>query len=89
MFGCTVKRNIVNTNVYKTKISVAATLLYPRNNETAKRRFPTTLRSDDACHAGKRLIRSIQDIPRIPQCFVQISDTLRLQDRRRLFHKGT
>jgi hypothetical protein len=42
MFGCTVKRNIVNTNVYKTKISVAATLLYPGNNETAKRRFPTT-----------------------------------------------
>jgi hypothetical protein len=66
MFGCTVKRNIVNTNVYKTKISVAAALLSPSHNEIARNIFPSILRTDDACHAGQSLVCFIQDIPRTP-----------------------
>ncbi len=88
MFGCTVKRNIVNTNVYKTKIGDAAALLSPSHNEIAPNIFPSILRTDDACDAGQSLVCFIQDIPPIPRSLVRISDTSRVPDRGLVFPKS-
>jgi hypothetical protein len=58
MFRCTVKRNIVNTNVYKTDRSVATTLLSSGNNKTSKCRFPPLFGPGKADNAHKRLAQS-------------------------------